>query len=118
IETRITRIVTNARVNQSEFGSCKFVKFLSQRISTSSIIAFCKARRSPSNSSGVVVDLTLCGQLISTRTLAKGRGTMNRSQLPSRQQREYSRFIGNTAAPDFWARKMIRSEEHTSELQS
>src|SRR6266581_4369181 len=107
IETRITRIVTNGRVNQSEFSSCKFVKFVSQRISTSSIKASCKARRSASNSSGVVVDLTLYARLISTRTLAKGCGTMNLSQLPSRQQREYSRFIGTTGAPDFCARKMM-----------
>src|SRR5947208_9788936 len=119
IETRITRIVTNPTVAALCEGrnrvldltavidrryskhSCKFVKFVSQRISTSAIIAFCKARRSASNSSGVVVDLTWCGRLISTRTLANGCGTMNRSQLPSRQQREYSRFTGTTGAPDF-----------------
>src|SRR5436190_14082951 len=77
----------------------------SQRISTSDIIASCTRRRSASNSSGVLVCLTRSGRLISTRTLENGCGMIKRSQLPKRQQREYSRFIGNSDAPDFCARK-------------
>ncbi len=67
-------------------------------------MAFCKATRSASKSSGVVVGLTLCGRLISTRTLANGRGTMNRSQLPSREK--------NDARPKFIPRaaRTVRSD--------
>src|SRR5438046_10497196 len=73
----------------------------SQRISTSAIMTFCKAWRSPSNSWGVVVDLTLCGLLISARIVVKGRGRMNRSQLAIGDQREYGRSFGMTDSLDF-----------------
>src|SRR5207237_528216 len=59
---------------------------MTQRRSTSAIIASCKRKRSASNSSAVLVDLTRCGWPMITCTLANARGTMNRSQL----------FIGHT----------------------
>src|SRR5437763_3719507 len=97
--------VCDARTLERSFASLRMTT--SQRISTSAIIACCRDLRSDSNSSGVAVVLTRCGSPISTRTFAKGRGTMNRSQLPRRQQREYSKFIGKTGVPDFWARNIM-----------
>src|SRR5262249_16730273 len=79
---------------------------LNQRRSTSDIIAFCKRNRSPSNSSSVDVDLTWWGCAMLTRTFENGFGIMNRSQLFTRRQREYSKFSGRTRAPAFCARKM------------
>src|SRR4030095_1016 len=78
-----------------------------QRISTSAIIAFCKRRRSASNSSSVLVGATRSKGPKMTRALENGRGRMNLSQLLALQQLEYSILIGWICAPDFWAKKMM-----------
>src|SRR5260370_40903143 len=66
-----------------------------------------RRNRSFANSSRVDVDLTSCGCPIMTRTFENGRGMINRSQLLTRQQLEYSMLIGTTGAPVFSARKIM-----------
>jgi len=58
---------------------------------------------------GGLVDLTMWRPVDSTRTLEKGRGTINRSQLPSRQQLEYSNSSQHCRT-DFCARKLFRDQ--------
>jgi len=78
-----------------------------QRRSTSDIMTFCKRNRSVSNSSSEDVDLTVCGGPMMTCTLENGLGMMNRSQLFTRQQLEYSMLTGTTGALVFCARKIM-----------
>src|SRR5207237_695078 len=73
----------------------------------SAIIAFCRRRRSASNSSSVLVGATRSKGPKMTRALENGRGRMNLSQLLALKQIEYSILIGWIGAPVFWAKKMI-----------
>src|SRR5205823_14902131 len=74
--------------------------------STRLIIAFCSRSLSLSNSSAPASGATWNGAPKIARSFANGRGTPKRSQLFSRQQLEYSMWIGTMGAPLFWARKI------------
>jgi len=70
----------------------------SQRISTSDIITSCTQRRSASNSSVVLVDLTRSGRLISTRTFEMLR-VIKRSSF---------RAASSANIPDHWQHPVHR----------